>query len=102
MNGNEWRNIDQTKLDGYQRRLALVETLLDDNIDEAERQQVRGEYRHIHGVSDRTIRNYIRRYRVSGALGPLFYRHHKARLLMSENIISLPTSTGKEIRGTFR
>jgi len=77
MDGNEWRNLDQKELEAYQRRLELVETLLDDNIDESERQEFRRAYCHIHGVSGRTIRNYVRRYRLRGAKGLLFHRHEK-------------------------
>jgi putative transposase len=78
MDRNEWRDIDQTELEAYQRRVALVETLLDENIDEAERQQLRRVYCNTQGVSDRTIRNYMHRYRRDGARGLLFYRHRKA------------------------
>ena len=78
MDGTEWKKLDAKELDAYERRVALVETLLDDNIDEAERQEVRRAYRYSHGVSDRTIRNYLRRYRVHGRHGLLFYRHRRS------------------------
>ena len=78
MNGNDWDAVDQKELDALQRRVALVETLLDDNIDEAERQEVRRAYRYTHGLSERTIRNYIRRYREHGRHGLLFYRRSTA------------------------
>ncbi|MFW6364170.1 MAG: DDE-type integrase/transposase/recombinase [Spirochaeta sp.] len=78
MDGNEWKNLNSQELDAYERRVALVETLLDDNIDEAERQEVRRAYRYTHSVSERTIRNYIRRYRMHGRHGLLFYRHTKS------------------------
>ena len=74
MNGDDWSTIDPKELDAFERRAALVETLLDDNIDEAVRQEVRRAYRYSHGVSERTIRNYIRRYREDGRYGLLFYR----------------------------
>lgn len=78
MNRYNWDNMDQKELDAFERRVALVETLLDENIDEAERQEVRRTYLYTHGVSDRTIRNYLRRYREHGRHGLLFYRRSSA------------------------
>ena len=78
MNGNNWDTMDQKELDAFERRVALVETLLDDNIDETERQKERAVYRHSYGVSERTIRNYIQRYREYGRHGLLFYRRSTA------------------------
>lgn len=63
------RDLDEKHLEAYQRRLALVETLLDDAIDEGDRQRLRRRFCQEHGVSDRTIRNYLRRYREKGAWG---------------------------------
>ena len=70
----DWRKIDEKHLEAYHRRVALAETLLDEAIDEAERQQVRYRYIEEHGVSERTIRNYLRRYRERGAEALLFYK----------------------------
>ena len=74
MNGNNWDTMDQKELDAFESRVALVETLLDEDIDENERQEVRRAYLYTHGVSERTIRNYMRRYREQGRHGLLFYR----------------------------
>ena len=70
----DWTNIGEKELEAFNRRLALVETLLDDAIDEAERLTVRDRYRDEHGVSERTIRNYLKRYREQGARGLVFYQ----------------------------
>lgn len=78
MDENEWTKLNSKELEAFQRRVALVETLLDDNIDETERQEVRRAYRYTHCVSERTIRNYIRRYRMQGQHGLLFYRNSKS------------------------
>jgi putative transposase len=75
MNGIDWTRIEQKELEAFERRLALVETVLDDSIDEYQRLQVRRAYCQEHGVSERTIRNYIRRYREEGQHGLLFYRN---------------------------
>ncbi len=74
MNEIDWRDIDERHLEAYRRRVALVETLLDESIDEADRMQVRRHYIEEHGVSERTIRNYLRRYRQEGAEALLFYK----------------------------
>jgi transposase len=68
------RSIDEKHLEDWHRRVALVETLLDDNIDEADRHQERHRYVEELGVSERTIRNYLRRYREKGAEALLFYK----------------------------
>jgi transposase InsO family protein len=73
MEKTDWRDIDEKHLEAYRRRVALVETLLDESIDEADRLQERRRYIEEHGVSERTIRNYLRRYRERGAEALLFH-----------------------------
>jgi transposase InsO family protein len=68
------RNIDEKQLEAWHRRVALVETLLDEAIDEADRHRERRRYIEEHGVSERTVRNYLRRYREGGAAALLFYK----------------------------
>lgn len=70
----DWRDIDEKELDAFHRRLALVETLLEQSIEEIERAQVRHDYLREHGVCERTIRNYLKRYREGGPEGLLFHR----------------------------
>ncbi len=74
MNEINWTQINEEELDAFSRRLALVETLTDESIDENERRKVRWAYLHEHGVSERTIRNYLKRYRDEGPNGLLFCR----------------------------
>lgn len=74
MNEIDWTKISKEELDAFSRRLALVETLTDESIDENERHKVRWAYLHEHGVSERTIRNYLKRYRDEGPNGLLFCR----------------------------
>ncbi len=74
----DWRDIDERRLEAFRCRVALVETLLDENIDEGERYGVRRRYLEEHDVSDRTIRNYLSRYREQGPEGLLFYRKRKS------------------------
>lgn len=74
MNDNDGRDLDEKHLEAWQQRVDLVETLLDEQIHESERAEIRRGYIRSHGVSERTIRNYLRRYREHGAEGLLFHR----------------------------
>lgn len=68
-----WEMIPEEEYNKYQKRLALVETILDKQIDRGEKQRAINEYCEYHGVTKRTIRNYIKRYKRKGARGLLFY-----------------------------
>jgi transposase InsO family protein len=104
----ELRNIDEKHLEAWHRRVALVETLLDEAIDEADRHRERRRYIEDQGVSERTVRNYLRRYREGGAEALLFYkprgpsspRIHEPRL--REKILKLieerPSRTVPQLR----
>lgn len=108
MQAIDFRDIDKKHLEAYQRRLALVETLLDESIDESERLQERRRYIEEHGVCERTIRNYLHRYRENGAEGLLLYRPKgpsSPRIrdrLLSEKILKLieerPSRTVPQLR----
>ena len=65
----DWTEINDEQLVAWRWRLALVETLTDESIDETQRLQVREAYLREQGVSERTIRNYLKRYREQGAVG---------------------------------
>ncbi len=75
MSGSEyWDDIPDEVFEAFQRRVELVETLLDADISEREKREVKRVYRYAHGVSDRTIRRYLRRYRTKGPRALLFWR----------------------------
>ena len=69
-----WDQIPQPVMDSYLERLALVELLLDDHVDQRTKDEECQRYRQHHHVSERTIRNYLLRYRRGGPLALLFYR----------------------------
>lgn len=75
-NSIDWADIPELELQAFNERLTLVETILDDSIDEGERLRVREDYLQRTGVTERTIRNYLKRYRDQGAKGLLFYKKH--------------------------
>lgn len=70
----DWADIPESEHDAFQRRLELVEIILDERIDDGERLRVREEYLQQNGVTERTIRNYLHRYRENGQDGLLFYK----------------------------
>jgi putative transposase len=78
MNEANWTELDEQHLAAWQQRVELVETLLDERIHETERAEIRRSYIRAHGVNERTIRNYLRRYREDGADGLLFYQSRRA------------------------
>jgi transposase len=78
MNSEDWRDLDERHLEAWQQRVELVETLLDERLHETERAEIRRSYIRQHGVSERTIRNYLKRYREQGAEGLRFYRTRTA------------------------
>ncbi|KKL15669.1 hypothetical protein LCGC14_2503280, partial [marine sediment metagenome] len=47
---------------------------LEEGIEESERRKTRWAYQRERGVSDRTVRNYLKRYREQGSVGLLFHR----------------------------
>jgi putative transposase len=69
----DWETIPEKEYSAYKQRVALIETILDKQIDRGEKQRAILKYCEYHGVAKRTIRNYIKRYKRKGARGLLFY-----------------------------
>lgn len=78
MEEHDWSQISEKELEAWRRRVALVETLLDERIDEQERRSARWSYQREQGVGERTVRNYLKRYREGGPLA-LLSRHGGAK-----------------------
>lgn len=74
MDDNLWAGVPEHQFQAFLRRLELVETLLDDTIPPADKKKLKTEYMRDYRVSDRTIRNYLHKYRKKGAAGLLFWR----------------------------
>ncbi len=75
MDGSEyWEDIPDAAFDEFQRRVELVETLLDAGVSDRDKRQAKRTYQEIHHVSDRTIRRYVRMYRKKAPRALLFYR----------------------------
>ncbi len=73
---NDWQGLSEARFEKSATILELVESLADESLSPNERRQLRDEYRSRHGLSDRTIRNYIARYRRDGAQAFLMPRVH--------------------------
>ena len=69
-----WPDIPDEVFEKFQRRVELVELLLDESISMHDKREAKQVYRYVHHISDRTIRRYLHLYRKKGAGGLLFYR----------------------------
>ena len=63
----DWQGLSDARFEKGATILELVESLADESLSLKERKGLREEYRSRHGVSDRTIRNYIARFKKGGA-----------------------------------
>jgi putative transposase len=70
----DWNDVPPNHMRDYEDRVRLVETLLDDSIEWFVKKDIREEYCLDHGVTDRTIRNYVAWYKKEGPGRLLFYR----------------------------
>jgi transposase len=80
----DWEMIPEKEYSAYKQRVALIETILDEQIDRGEKQRAISEYCEYHRVTKRTIRNYIKRYKRKGARGLLFYHPHSPSLRIKD------------------
>jgi transposase InsO family protein len=69
-----WPDIPDEVFEKFQRRLELVELLLDESISMHDKREAKRAYRYVHNICDRTIRRYLHLYRKKGPRGLLFYR----------------------------
>jgi transposase InsO family protein len=67
MPNTDWHSLSDARYEKSATILELVESLADEGLSLKERKELRDEYRSRHGVTDRTIRNYIGRFRHGGA-----------------------------------
>ena len=67
MSDTDWQGLSDIRFEKSATILELVESLADESLSLKERAELRDEYRARHCVTDRTIRNYIARFRDGGA-----------------------------------
>jgi len=103
----DWNDVPEHVMEEYQERIMLVESLLDDSIDELAKKNLRGEYCEKHGVTDRTIRNYLAWYRSGGPGELLFFKpippadrikDHELRQAILSLVNERPTRTVRQLR----
>ncbi|MCJ7778521.1 MAG: DDE-type integrase/transposase/recombinase, partial [Sedimentisphaerales bacterium] len=103
----DWNDVPEHVMEEYQERIMLVESLLDDSIDELAKKNLRGEYCEKHGVTDRTIRNYLAWYRSGGPEELLFFKpttpaarikDHELRQAILSLVNERPTRTVRQLR----
>lgn len=63
----DWQDLSDERYVKQAQILELVESLCDESLSDEEHRQVKQLYMEIHGVCERTIRNYLFRYRAGGA-----------------------------------
>lgn len=101
------QDIPESAFEDYQRRLALVETLTDEGIDELTKKEIRQDYCRFCNVTERTIRNYLKKYREKGTEALLFCRKRekvmriedpRLRKKITDLIHEIPTRTVPRLR----
>ncbi len=64
---SDWQDLTDARYEKQAQILELVESLCDESLSDEEHRQVKQQYMEDHGVCERTIRNYLSRYRAGGA-----------------------------------
>ena len=107
----DWEDIPEKEFETYKKRLEIVELCLDDNVDSLTKKAAKKDYCRLYSVSDRTIRNWIHRYKKKGPRGLLFYRkREKSPRIHDENlrkkivelVEEIPTRTVPKLRVLLR
>jgi transposase InsO family protein len=88
INDNFWASVPEHQFSAFLARLELVETLLDDTVPHAAKKELKREYIRDHHISDRTIRNYIHKYRKKGAAGLLFWRRREPAVRIADQSLA--------------
>jgi putative transposase len=81
VSGIDWNEIPSEVFSAYQRRLQIVELMLDQSIDAPTKRRLREQSRLEMRVSARTIQNWLARYLKRGPAGLLFLRPRRSRSL---------------------
>jgi putative transposase len=79
MSGLDWDEIPPEAFAAYQKRLQIVELILEDGIDVSTKRSLREQFLAETGLSARTIQNWLARYVKHGPKGLLFLRPQRVR-----------------------
>ncbi len=80
----DWDLIPEAQFDRWQKRLEITELILDPSIDPQSKREAKSRYCEGQGVTERTLSNYVRRYRERGGRGLLFYRERAPSLRIED------------------
>jgi len=81
VSGIDWNEIPPEAFAAYQKRLQIVELILDESIDAPTKRKLREQSLDDTGVSARTVQNWLARYVKHGPMGLLFLRPRRVRSL---------------------
>jgi transposase InsO family protein len=81
VSGIDWNEIPAEVFADYQKRLQIVELILDESIDAASKRTLRQQFLQQSGLSMRTIQNWLARYVERGPVGLLFLPPRRLRSL---------------------
>ena len=81
MSGIDWNEIPPELFAAYQKRLQIVELILDESIDPPTKRKLREQSLAETGVSARTVQNWLARYIKHGPVGLLFLKPRRVRSL---------------------
>jgi putative transposase len=79
MSGLDWDEIPPEAFAAYQKRLQIVELILEDGIDVSTKRSLREQFLAETGLSVRTLQNWLARYVKHGPKGLLFLRPQRVR-----------------------
>jgi putative transposase len=103
----DWNNIPEKEFEKYIKRLALVERLTGELVDNTIKKQVIEKYCEENNVTKRTIYNYLKRYQAKGSHGLLYYYPKNKSLRIGDSalrqkiielVIQSPTRSVPQIR----
>lgn len=79
MSGLDWNEIPPEAFAAYQKRLQIVELILEDGIDVSTKRTLQEQFLAQTGLSARTLQNWLARYIKHGPKGLLFLRPRRVR-----------------------
>lgn len=103
----DWEAVPQAEYEAYTKRMEIVELILEGSIDAETKTEAKKNFCEEQGVCERSLANYIRRYREKGPRGLLFYhprphspriRDEQLRAVILQLIHELPTRSVPTLR----
>jgi transposase len=94
----DWEEVPEKEFEMYKKRIEIVELCLNESIDSLTKKEAIKDFCRLYSVSDRTIRNWIHRYKKKGPRRLLFYRkREKSPRIHDESLRKRITSLVEEV-----